>query len=154
MALKDLLSLCLWEGGECVRPDIIVRYMNAEALIDGAEHNIPLYTKLSERRKATMKKDGAWQAPADFDANRARNIIRLLRAGWEECPVVLGRDGKLIDGAHRIATAMAMPQDVWVVVWDREGSKTADGWFENNFTAEEWACIKNEERRCYEQYMG
>lgn len=151
MSLKELVNKALFIDGECIRHDVIVRFIAVEhymlmGIVD------PLYKKLQERRMATMAKG----RKVSYNPKRLTRLVDAFkRDGFRaNTPIILGLNEQIIEGAHRLACCIyfninPVPIEKWS---DKNGSQEHRSWFIQNFTEEELKIIDKKKEELYEQF--
>lgn len=136
MYLKELVNKVLFVGDKCIRHDIIIRLMAVECYMRTGETG-ELYEKLQKRRMATLAED----RDLPYDPGRFPRLIESFgEIGFgKETPIIIGRNEKIIEGAHRLACCICfsidlVPMELWS---DAEGGGEDLRWFAENFTEEE-----------------
>jgi hypothetical protein len=153
MPLRELLKKALFVDGQCIRRDVIVRFMAVEHWKDTGKI-LPLYEKLQLCRMATLAKG----RDVRYDPMRLPRLIASFAGiGFNRgTPIILGRNEQIIEGAHRLACCMSfgieiVPIENWS---DRNGSKHSTTWFRENFTKEENDVITRQEEKIRAAFCG
>lgn len=152
------------------RMDIVVRYIYAKAFLEnkGMDRVKKLYRKLiyavNRGEEPLTNSSHAYfsdytqkKGLEEFEKSFQELLISMKEKGFQkEYFIPLGADGKLLNGAHRLAAALALGINVWTVKFELlQGNKfffeyTCEWLRENGFEEEEvdfiyrsMICIKN-----------
>lgn len=150
ISTKDVVNKALFLGDECIRYDILVRYVGA-AGYSRTGIMPPIYDKLQRLRLMLISKDPrAYVDPERFP----KTINSMKEKGFDEkSPIIIGSDSCIIEGAHRLAVCIALniPR-LYFVMWDRKGGQTTYPWFEDNFTVAELKVINETKGMLHERF--
>lgn len=123
------------------RLDIMVRYLLFKEMIYGnvSDQILSLYSR------TILSRSGAIEIPDYYSPGEKNGIQKHLESakellesiknnGFEEQYYVpIGKDFGLYNGAHRMASAMALNEKVWIRILGEQGIKDMDiQWFKNN----------------------
>jgi hypothetical protein len=150
IALKELVNRAVFLGPDCIRYDIIVRYIGVKSYAR-TEVMHPIYEKLERLRIMFLSRDPR----AYYDPERFPKTIRSIRdSGFNvKDPIIVGNNFYIIEGAHRVAACMYFDVGtLHFVQWDRKGIPASYPWFEDNFSASELKIINETKGELYERY--
>jgi len=135
-SLIDVLNTVLWPMGQCVRHDVIVRYLTVVHFLKEGTLD-PLYERLCLKRIQTLSRN----PKSTYDPDRFVRTIRSFRkyGGFRPCdPIHMDRRGRLVQGAHRLACAIAFNcPDVWIDTTDSFGDEQPWSWFTENMSGDD-----------------
>lgn len=85
-----------FQGGAFVRYDVLLRYLAIQALVKGSEAFRPLYARMQKQRVAVDTYD-----------DLCRLVASVREHGFlDRHPISITEEGLLVDGSHRLATAL------------------------------------------------
>ena len=105
ISTRDMIRCCLFDrAGQCIRLDVIIRLIGAECWREGGRVHF-VYDKLMYERCFSLP------AVPTLPTNHPQRFTDLLQSmkgkGYlKEFPVELDQNGKLYEGAHRIAAVL------------------------------------------------
>lgn len=154
----------IWNPGDCLtekRLDIVIRYLYAKELLQGIEEGegSRLYTKFIEKKgieEPLTNKVFAFFSDYDqkigvpaYKDSFQKLITSMKRNGFEkEYFIPLDKHGEIINGAHRLAAALALEIPVWIVdfpLFEGFGFDFSEEWMERNgFLYEEIQTLKEQ----------
>ena len=109
------------------RYDLIVRYMAISSFLNKDDFGIVLYKKMQDKRAASRYQN-PWRVFCDLIMNIKDNGYDMSK------PILVNNDLHLIDGAHRLATALYFQQPFIPISINKKLSPSFFGidWFSNN----------------------
>lgn len=150
--LDDFLSKVIFVNGQCLRHDVVIRYMGIENYVKCGELH-PLYIKLQEKRIKTMSSN----PKAKFNKKRFVDTIESFckTRKFSPCsPIEISKDYVLIEGSHRIACCMFLDiEDIYVEVIDKKPSRENYKWYEQHFTKAELEDIKLKKQKLINMFI-
>ncbi len=153
MPLKELIGKTLFLDGNCIRHDVIVRFMAVEHYRNTGKI-LPMYEKLQMKRMETLAKG----RDVRYDTERLPRLVESFgEIGFNRgTPIIIGLNEQIIEGAHRLACCMSfgieiIPMEKWS---DKNGSREDGKWFPRNFTKEENDVIARKEEEVKARFCG
>ncbi|HCT91791.1 MAG TPA: hypothetical protein DF613_10515, partial [Lachnospiraceae bacterium] len=126
----------------CYRLDLAVRYLLSKDIVFGVENpaNVSLYSRMILIRSGAYEDD-----PYYFDSKRdgTKGYIeatkklckKMKKSGFaQEGYIPIGDNGVFLNGAHRIASALALEENIWTSKFTGQKGRTdfTMEWFEEN----------------------
>ncbi len=147
MPLRDVLRCAIFDTKEkCIRHDVLIRIIGAKDLVADKAQPHFLYTKLSWERTDSLP-----MLPGQTERIYPDSNLRMIelfgsmrtRGFTHNFPIILDRNFKLVEGAHRLAVAYALGIDpIPVCITNKAASIEDLRWFETRFSKFEWAQIE------------
>lgn len=122
------------------RMDLAVKYLYAKAVLHGCFSHAAesLYLRhIFFRTNGAEPKNEFGNSEKNSLEDYKKQMIALCQAmqnrGFDKnCPVPLGRNNAVLNGAHRIAVAAALNMNIEAEFFDKEASRWDWSWFEKN----------------------
>lgn len=124
------------------RLDLCVRYLLAKDILNGINNDktLSLYSRMLLSRNTALEGEGFFN---EYQREGTREYIDSVRKlctsmrqkGFDKDKFIpVGDNGIFLNGAHRVATAMALEEKIWVRHFDGQNGRTDYGmkWFEDN----------------------
>lgn len=124
------------------RLDLAVRYLLAKDIVFGIENraNLSLYSRMILARTGAYEDDPYYfdsrrNGTQEYIASVKKLCGEMQRSGFaKEGYVPVGDNGIFLNGAHRIASALALEEDIWISNFVGKNGNTdfTMEWFEKN----------------------
>lgn len=108
------------------RLDLAIKWRFFRHLIEGSDEDSRRVYRWHIQQRTGGKEARSWKVCVEDYVSAARELLASmqLRGFDPECPVRFGSNGLLMEGAHRIACALALGECVWIETLGRPGNSS------------------------------
>jgi len=140
-----------YKDGKFNRYDIVVRYLAIEEYFGKNDFGFDLYKKMQEKRGYLQRTD---HKVVDNSLKKFISLIKNIdKNGFDECSLMsVDKNQTLIDGSHRVATALYFDIKLLPLKLNRYKCDTIYGleWFENkDFSSDEMSLIEQKRKEIF-----